>query len=606
MGSLDLSSSEASVTSEFWSTLPIAPDRQVVRNILGALTSRIARVHDVPAPHGFFESASSEEWATACALIPSAQCTADLLGATLEVLLSPEERRAHGAHFTPPHVADVVVGLAFDELDLRSRPAPPLVWDPASGGGAFLLAAARQLDEIGRWTRKEIVSRMYASDVDPVALEVSGAALSLWSGSTTQPFTHRGDTLLDVAAAWPASYDVVVGNPPFLSQLRSGTSRDEARRQKLREVFEDVAAGYVDDSGLFLVLALTRLEADGIAALVLPDSILAARDSRSVRKAADELAEFRALWIDSCQSFDAAVDVVAPVFAKRGKPDDTHQGPGKTSVIFGSSPPVQLLRPGPSTWSPLLAGAQGVPVVATSSALRLDSKASVTAGFRQHFYGLSGAIRESQEIADPNELRLVTTGAIEPLRLLWGGRPVRFAGSKWSAPVVDLDLIEDGAVRTWFEARSVPKLLLATQTRVLEAVVDPVGVLLPSVPVLSLEPYDSDDLWLLAAAVSSPFASAWMATRNAGSGMSQGTFRVRSRELSGLPLPENQDAWFAGARHAQDAHEASSAGDDAAYVASMRALGGSMTGAYGVVSPESALWWWGRLRMPEGFAAEAY
>lgn len=607
MGSLDLSSPADPATERFWSSLPIAPDPRVAQNILGTLTNRVAEVRGVPVPRSFRDAPTSAEWAASCDSIPDVSCTPDLLGATLEVLLSPAERRSKGAHFTPPHVADIVVGIAVGELDLRSHSTPPSVWDPASGGGAFLLAAARRLDGIGSWTRSEIVSRMYASDIDPVALAVSKAALSLWSGSEAEPFSLCGDTLLEACpTTWPTSFDLVVGNPPFLSQLRSETSRDRSRRKELREVFEAVAGGYVDDSGLFLVATLSRLGPDGVAALVLPDSILAARDSRSVREEADRLAELRALWIDPWQSFEAAVDVVAPVFAKPRGSEHRRRTPGHTMVTLGLSPPARLVKPDPSTWSPLLAGARGVPVVATSSDERLDSLATVTAGFRQHFYGLSGAVREAEEIAGPRQLRLVTSGAIEPLRLLWGRQPVKFAGSRWMAPVVDLEAIEDAAVRMWFDARTIPKLLVATQTRVLEVVVDTAGQLLPSVPVLSLEPHDPADLWLLAAVVSSPFASAWTATRSAGSGMSQNTFRIRSQELGGLPLPEDRDAWLAGARSAEQVHEASTTGDDGAYVASMRRLAHFMSLAYRGATHESTLWWWGRLRMPEGFAAEAY
>ena len=67
----------------------------------------------------------------------------DQLGRDYEDSLSPARRRATGAHFTPPVLADELVALAFDD-GRRQRgsgqsEAAPLVCDPACGGGALSL-----------------------------------------------------------------------------------------------------------------------------------------------------------------------------------------------------------------------------------------------------------------------------------------------------------------------------------------------------------------------------------------------------------------------------------------------------------------------------------
>ena len=67
---------------------------------------------------------------------------ADLLGLAHEALLAPVDRKARGAHYTPPALADRLVALS-----LPSTAAAVL--DPACGGGAFLLAAGRALVERG-------------------------------------------------------------------------------------------------------------------------------------------------------------------------------------------------------------------------------------------------------------------------------------------------------------------------------------------------------------------------------------------------------------------------------------------------------------------------
>ena len=65
------------------------------------------------------------------------------LGELLEEVLSPEERRSGGAHYTPRPLA---AALAKRAMAGRQRSS---VGDPSCGGGALLLAAARHSEEQG-------------------------------------------------------------------------------------------------------------------------------------------------------------------------------------------------------------------------------------------------------------------------------------------------------------------------------------------------------------------------------------------------------------------------------------------------------------------------
>ncbi len=607
MGSLDLRPPGPDDAAILWSRLPMAPDRHLTRSILRHLVRRIADVMSVPTPTAFADANNDISFAQIVESLAPAICTPDLLGMACEQLMASPQRRSRGAHFTPAGVADIVVGCAADQFDFASIGSDITVWDPAAGGGAFLLAAARRIERDTSQTRAQIVENTYASDIDPIALEVCAAALELWCAGHATPVVHCGDALLDLPESWPTSFDLIVGNPPFLGQLTTDTSRDSPRRERLLVQFNDVAHGYVDESGLFLHLALSRMRSKAVVALVLPESILAARDAQRVRASADRLGSLALLWIDEGQSFAAAVDVVAPVFTAC---EPSHEG---TIVVTGSTRQLVARRPTDGSWSPLLAAARGVPVVRSSPAMGVvGDLASVTAGFRQHFYGLDGAVGEMKGVdgdasAAQRELRLVTAGAIDPLWLRWGTRAVKFAGVKWDAPIVDLEAIEDAAVREWFRDRCVPKILLASQTKVLEAVADPLGTLLPSVPALSVEPLNEDDLWRLVAVIASPWASAWLAERSAGSGLSSNAFRVRASEVAALPLPAVCDAWDHGALRAAEAQAASSQHDMAAYWMALRGLGDAMMEAYGGGGDSSVIeWWWERLGPPEGFTDTAY
>ena len=95
----------------------------------------------------------------------------------------------------------------------------------------------------------------------------------------------------------------------------------------------------------------------------------------------------------------------------------------------------------------------------------------------------------------------MTVGLIDPARCLWGRRSTRFAGRVLQRPRVDLTALQEApAMARWAQARLVPKILLATQTRVLEPVVDVRGRWLPSTPAITVRPTADASIWHVAAA----------------------------------------------------------------------------------------------------------
>ncbi len=521
--------------------------------------------------------------------VPGALCQPDLLGMAFETILAPQDRRQQGAHYTPPHVADEIVGLALRRLPGGSL---PVVWDPTCGGGAFLLAAARALHADGH-DRADIVRACHGTDIDTTALRVADASLELWAGGTARPSVEHVDLLTSRPTILRAGRArLVVGNPPFLGQLTSDTARTRERREALIDRFGDVAKGYVDDVGLIMLAAVEHAAPGAVAALVAPESFLGTKDAAAVRSALVERAAVEAVWLESGSTFEAAVDVVAPILV-------VGAAPARTTMHRGDEQ-INLPHPPPRNWAPVIAAAAGVPTVEPQAHGTLGDHATITAGFRQHFYGLQGAVHEADGDPDaPVELGLITSGVIDPLWNAWGQNAVRFGGQSWSRPVVDLDRIEDAAVAAWFAARRVPKLLVASQTRVVETIVDETGNLLPSVPVISIEPTETGLLWHLAAVVSSPVACARIATASAGTGLSRGSLRIRASELAQLPLPAPGPAWDEGAEAAHDTQQAIQHGDIVGYRTSLERLGHSMAEAYGVADADLVSWWCDRIRFPD-------
>lgn len=421
----------------------------------------------------------------------------------------------------------------------------PLVCDPACGDGAFLLAAGREL--VGRGIAPELVARdlLWGCDVDAGAVAQARAAVRDWAGVDPADHLVVADGLV-VADAWPQRFDVVVGNPPFLNQLERAT----VRRRHLPASLRGVARPYTDTAWLFLVAARQLVRDGGRVVLVQPQSLLAARDAAPVREAiGDDLA---GLWWCDEELFDARVHVCAPVL---GRPSGVVQRWIGRDVV----PADPVAHPGVS-WG-ALAPSAGPDVRLDAASGTLASLASATAGFRDQFYGLAPHVVDEATGDDP---LLITSGLIDAGGIAWGERTTRFAGTTYQHPRVVLERI-DAKLGAWVRDRLRPKVVLATQTKVLEAAVDVDGRWVPSTPVIAVHPRAESELWRVAAVLSAPAVSAWAARRFAGAGLSPKAIKLSAKQVLTIPLPARSAAWSeaADALRDGDVHAAAVAMDDA-------------------------------------------
>lgn len=348
------------------------------------------------------------------------------------------------------------------------------VLDPACGDGRFLLATG--------------LPRQTGVDIDP-----------------TTGFIHDDALRRD----WGEErFDVVVGNPPFLNQLSTLTSRGGRSRFG--------GGPYADAAAEFLALAIGLARPGGRVGLVLPQSLLATRDAAAIRAAVDDAAALRWMWWSNTQMFDAQVRVWAGVW-------EVGAAAGVVRRSFGPDFATLPSMPMPTTWSALLTGNSSVVYEGPT----LGDIAAFTVDFRDQYYGLVGAVGDD-EVGPP----LITSGLIEPGRCLWGERPVRFAKQRFEAPRVALDRLSP-TLQKWAAARLVPKILIANQTRVIEAVHDAAGQWLPSVPVITCVTAQPDRVL---AVLASPGANEWVQQHAAGSGLSATSVRLNPRLLAALPL----------------------------------------------------------------------
>ncbi len=502
-----------------------------------------------------------------------------LLAETYEKLLTSRTRKTVGAFYTPIDVAKKLTEVVVCQ--------GPVV-DPACGGGIFLLSAAKQLAALGGDPKEIARNQIFGADTDEWAVAVCRWELAHWAG--VDPKEVRGivvaDPLIEKPSDWPQLFGSVVGNPPFLSQLHTTTVRTLERRNDLRSRYGNLVKAYTNEAWLFLALGLDLLAPEGQMALIQPLSLIAARDALEIRKKILTDASLIGLWVDQSTVFVGRTEVCAPIVRKAIlEESEVLRYVGREIEKVAS-----VERPSdPSNWGELIADLVGLPDAKIVSSGTVEHKASVTSGFRQHFYGLVPGVSELKEETIINPL--ITTAMVDPFNCLWGQKSVQFDGKKLKQPVVDLQKVAefDQAVGEWMRVRQNPKLFISTQTRVIEVVVDEKGDWIPLTPLIIVQPYEQD-LWALAAALSAPVISALAARQAAGAARSVSRITLSSKQLSDLPLPSDRKAWEEAIEIAQMINASTSKDLKKSWLL----FGETINQAYGTKNDDLISWWWDR------------
>jgi len=533
-------------------------------------------------------------------------------------------RKTSGSYYTPSGLVDCVLTSALDPVLDRAAASDDAeggllalrVCDPACGAGQFLVGAAKRMalrlavsrtcsDESTRpgfdRAMNDVLSRcIYGVDLDPVAVDL--ATLALWLESRPTPLGDRirdGDAItgeFDWQATFPevfsvtgrAGFDVVLGNPPFLNQLESATASSRAVNAQIAATMDGNLGPYTDISAAFLYRAVRLTAPGGYVGLVQPQSVLAARDAGRIRRALTRSAALTALWASPSPVFDASVLTCALTL---------HVGSAQGPVQILTGPQFRSagsreLSPGDldGEWSFLIAPSLGIPEVHIGTRHGvIGDVATCTADFRDQYYGLAGYVVESDTGRDVHAFApLITSGLIDPAEIRWARSSTRFRKTRWHAPAVDLAALRaDAALWSWAQDRLVPKVLVATQGRVIEAVADERGVWLPSVPTITVAA-DGDLLWYLLAVLLSPPVTAYAAARYAGTGLTMTSIKLSAKQIAALPLPERTALWD---RAADAARSAQTAPDEATRSAELRSMAELMCRAYGRQDQALLAWW---------------
>jgi adenine-specific DNA-methyltransferase len=177
-------------------------------------------------------------------------------------------RKARGAFFTAPEIADFIVRWAVRDVSDR-------VLEPSCGEAAFLLSAATRLRQFGV-SSAGLPSQLHGHDIHPVSIAEAASLLAkhdLSASLTIGDFFEH--------AAGPL-FDAVVGNPPYVRyQSFSGKARAVALEAALRQGVR--LNGLASSWAAFTVHAASFLKPGGRLGLVLPAELLTVKYAAQIR-----------------------------------------------------------------------------------------------------------------------------------------------------------------------------------------------------------------------------------------------------------------------------------------------------------------------------------
>jgi len=214
--------------------------------------------------------------------------------------------------YTPPFLARLMLeeALTLDRMD-RLEQRDEIVFDPSCGSGVFLVEAFKCL--VLHWRKnndwaqppvevlRKLMRRVRGTDVDGYAVELAAFSLCLAMceelpaqtiNKTRKLFpTLNGETLVETCffqhareKKLPRNIGVVVGNPPFVSGSKVGTTEQAyTEYQAAHGKLPDKQAGY-----LFLHHSMEALVEGGLLCLIQKDNFLYNRRSAAFRRSVFE------------------------------------------------------------------------------------------------------------------------------------------------------------------------------------------------------------------------------------------------------------------------------------------------------------------------------
>jgi predicted RNA methylase len=230
-----------------------------------------------------------------------------------------------GIYFTPAALARTLAEEAVRDAPIDGRPLT--LFDPACGSGELLKECLRQLRQragIGR-------VRVIGWDKSVAAVDMARFVLSwesrAWLADQVEITVEQHDSITD--GYWPTDVDILIMNPPFKAwSLMTMQERDA--------VTQILGASYRPNLAMaFARRALTALSANGVLAMIAPNSLLESESGRDTRTEISEYLDPRLVARLGDQSYFARALVDAGLYVGKRKSTSSPRKPA--AVLWADS-----------------------------------------------------------------------------------------------------------------------------------------------------------------------------------------------------------------------------------------------------------------------------
>lgn len=189
-----------------------------------------------------------------------------------------DERRKSGSYYTPLKSAQFMARILVDNyLSPDFKPDSDFaILDPASGAGVFLDTIYSELRK-RNISPAAIASSLYAVDRDQDALDLTQKVISIKSGLDNIPNDHfcNADFLLDDSGNHIRKYDLIIGNPPYISYYSRESQVDTSEyKSKLKNRYGKTAGGSLNTFLHFIIRGIELLKDGGVLCFIIPDKLL--------------------------------------------------------------------------------------------------------------------------------------------------------------------------------------------------------------------------------------------------------------------------------------------------------------------------------------------
>ena len=486
-------------------------------------------------------------------------------------------RKQTGSFYTPLKLVKTIIDQLLETVDLRLKNLPPpeqesyllslRFCDPSCGTGNFLgylrdtlgerlFQIREQKTPLETCLRDILENCIYGADINWLSVEL--CRLGLWWKNQDSKLSDNfsvGDALLGWidpthSFYWKKSFpkifqaggfDFILGNPPYVDSETMKKQSLQLRKQ-YHKGFQSTKGNW-DLYIPFSELGLRLLKPNGIVALLTPKNIIGSDYAKAIQKI---WLTHQLLWIQDFSNqdwFEDAKISVTVVACQNTAVDSSKE------MLFLRYLPQRIdeIKTKIATLQKLPAGYISFPLHAENpeqinwlSLPQLASIATCSDGAStKEAYEIRELLYEGKpkDRDDPQKIKLLNTGTIDPFERLWGKKLCRYLGFRGLHPTIDSQKLKESHPKRWNQAMQ-KKLIVAGLSAQIEAVLAPPSYLCgkTTTQIIPKDPTSICPDALVCYLNSKPIFSFYKAIF-AMRGFSSRSFLIGPRQIEQLPIP---------------------------------------------------------------------